>query len=64
MGAGWVQGSLVPHPPEEEPPAEGVAELLDDAEDIVNAVVPDALDEAEKERRPSWWRRRIGRRRA
>ena len=64
VGAGWVQGSLVPHPPEEEPPAEGVAELLDDAEDIVNAVVPDALDEAEKERRPSWWRRRIGRRRA
>ena len=64
MGPGWVQGSLVPHAPEQEPPAEGVAELLDDAEDIVNAVVPDALDEVEKEQRPSWWRRRIGRRRA
>ncbi len=64
--AGWVHGSLVEPPIEDEPPGEGVAQLLDDAEDIVNAVVPDALEEIERRRdseaasRPRrWpWRRR------
>lgn len=48
--AGWVHGSLVEPPVEDEPEGEGVAELLDQAEDIVNAVVPDALAEAEHRR--------------
>ena len=65
--AGWVHGSLVEPPVEEPPPAQGMAELLDEAEDIVNAVAPDALAEAEQrraqeaaaERRRRWpWRRR------
>jgi hypothetical protein len=66
--AGWVHGSLV-EPPIEDEPGSGpeVAQLLDQAEDIVNAVVPDTLDEVERERareRPSsrrrwpWQRRR------
>ena len=67
--AGWVHGTLV-EPPVEDEPARGpeVAALLDEAEDIVNDVAPEALAEAERERaaqRPArgggrrWpWRRR------
>ena len=55
VGAGWAQGSLVPHVPEEEPPAEGVAELLDEAEDVVNAVGDEILAEYEPDRRRRWW---------
>ena len=66
--AGWVHGSLVEPPIEEEPtvPGEDVATVLDSAEDIVNAVSKVALAEARAEdakraarasRRP-WWRRR------
>jgi hypothetical protein len=51
--AGWVHGSLVEPPVEDEPEGEGVAELLDQAEDIVNAVVPEALAEAERKRASS-----------
>jgi hypothetical protein len=49
--AGWVHGSLV-EPAIEEEPGGGpeVAKLLDEAEDIVNAVVPDALDDVERQR--------------
>lgn len=49
--AGWVHGSLV-EPAIEDEPASGpqVAELLDQAEDIVNAVAPDVLAEAERRR--------------
>ena len=61
--AGWVHGSLV-EPPVEDEPESGpeVAELLDQAEDIVNAATPGAMAEAERsraERRPA----RGGRRR-
>ena len=61
----WKHGELVapPTPPEPEGFDESAAALLDEAEDIVNAVVPDALDEVDKEQRPSWWRRRRSRRR-
>ncbi len=63
---GWVHGSLVEPALEEEPGAGGadVAELLGSAEDIVNEVAPDVLDEvrAEDARRDRsanrWWRRK------
>ena len=59
----WKHGTLVTPPTPEEPVGDGMAELLDEAEDIVNAVVPDAL--AEMEARQSraaggpgtWWQR-------
>ncbi len=51
---GFERGSLVEPVLEEEPPLNGgsegdVAELLDEAENIVNSVVPDALEEVRKE---------------
>jgi hypothetical protein len=63
---GWVHGSLVEPALEEEPTGagEGVAELLDSAEDIVNEVWPEAVEEARaedarKDRSANrWWRRR------
>lgn len=65
--AGWTHGSLVEPAIEEEPgePGPGVAELLDQAEDIVNSIGPGIVAEVEKERRRSsvasvstpWWRR-------
>jgi hypothetical protein len=64
--AGWVHGSLVEPPVEDEPavPAEDLS-ILGDAENIVNAVAPEALREARAEdaRREAraerrWWRRR------
>jgi hypothetical protein len=50
---GWDHGNLREPALEEEPPVPGneVAELLDQAEDIVNAVVPSALDEVRKQQR-------------
>ncbi len=41
---GWEHGSLVEPPIEDEPPGdpEQIAEILDQAEDIVNAVAPEA----------------------
>jgi hypothetical protein len=65
--AGWVHGSLVEPPIEDEPdvPGEEVAELLGRAEDIVNSVAPEVLSEvraedAKREGRQGrpWWRRR------
>jgi hypothetical protein len=47
---GWDHGSLVEPPVEGEPEGQDVAELLDQAEDIVNQVAPEALAEAERER--------------
>ncbi len=63
---GWVHGSLVEPALEEEPGGAGddVAELLGSAEDIVNEVAPDVLDEvraedARRERSANrWWRRK------
>jgi hypothetical protein len=46
----WSHGTLVTPPTPDEPDAEGVAELLDAAEDIVNAAGPDILAEIEAER--------------
>ena len=61
--AGWVHGTLV-EPAIEDEPTSGpdVVELLDQAEDIVNAAAPEALADAERRRateRPA----RSGRRR-
>ncbi|HVC13590.1 MAG TPA: hypothetical protein VND62_01885 [Acidimicrobiales bacterium] len=65
--AGWVHGSLVEPPVEDEPagPAEDMAAILRDAETIVSAIAPEALREARKEdaRREAraerrWWRRK------
>ena len=63
---GWVHGSLVEPAIEEEPGPGGpdVAELLDSAEDIVNEVAPQVLEQvrAEDARRGRsanrWWRRK------
>ncbi len=65
---GWERGSLAQPPTPPEPPGVGqggdVAALLDAAEDIVHAVLPDVVAEvaAERARRP-WWRRIVSRRR-
>jgi hypothetical protein len=63
----WRHGTLVTPPTPAEPEGEGIAELLDAAEDIVNAAGPGILAdvEAEKRRRGEGggWRRIFGRRR-
>jgi len=56
----WRHGTLVSPETPDEPPGldQGAAELLDEAEDIVNAAVPDVLAElGEAEGRPKWWER-------
>ena len=63
---GWVHGSLVEPPLEEEPGSGGpeVAALLDSAEDIINDAAPSVLEEvraqdARRERSAGrWWRRK------
>ena len=57
----WSHGSLVTPPTPEEPVGEGIAELLDAAEEIVNSAAPSALADvrAERERAaagPRWKR--------
>jgi len=65
--AGWIHGSLVEPPIEDEPdlPSGDVAAILDSAEDIVNDVAPGVLaevraEDAKREAREGrrWWRRR------
>ncbi|HUO47978.1 MAG TPA: hypothetical protein VMU09_04010 [Acidimicrobiales bacterium] len=60
--AGWVHGSLVEPAIEAEPVGDDVGELLDQAEDIVNSVLPETVAEveqvrAEQERSTGrrWW---------
>ncbi len=63
---GWAHGSLVEPPLEPMPdvPGDEAAKVLDEAEDIVNAIGPEAVAEARRddERRESkdrrWWRHR------
>lgn len=64
---GWVHGSLVEPPLEEEPPApvEGMVAILESAESIVSAIAPEAVrearaDDARREERAArrWWRRK------
>jgi len=52
--AGWSHGSLVEPAVEDEPtdvPAADAADLLEDAEEIVSAVAPDAMAEAQERER-------------
>lgn len=61
--AAWAHGSVVVPPTPPEPPGvgagDGVAALLDEAEQIVNAAGPAILAEVEsgRERGRPWWRR-------
>jgi hypothetical protein len=60
----WTWGPAVAPPTPEEPAAQGVAELLDAAEEIINAAGPSILAEVRAERdRSSGWRRFFRRRR-
>jgi hypothetical protein len=64
-GGGWTSGSLATAPTPDEPPHldEDAVALLDSAEDIINAIGPQALAEAEEARRAQvdrpkrkkWW---------
>lgn len=47
----WSHGTLVTPATPDEPVGEGIAELLDEAEDVVNAVGAEVLAEVEAERR-------------
>jgi hypothetical protein len=47
----WQHGTLITPPTPPEPQGEGIAELLDEAEDIINAVGADVLAEVEAEQR-------------
>jgi hypothetical protein len=58
----WKHGSIIAPPTPAEPPGldDGAAQLLDEAEDIINAAGPAILAElaAEREReKKPWWRR-------
>ena len=55
----WKVGSLVAPPTPDEPPGlgQGAAEVLDAAEEIVNAAGLDILSEYERPRRTPFWRR-------
>jgi hypothetical protein len=62
----WSHGTLVTPPTPEAPAGEGIAELLDAAEDIVNAALPEVLADVEAGRRRrgrGGWFRRFGRQR-
>lgn len=48
--AGWTHGSLVEPPIEDEPTGDDVGALLDQAEDIVNAVVASTREEVKSVR--------------
>lgn len=63
--AGWIHGSLVDPPVEDEPPFDSSAgALLDEAEDIVNAAGPSIVANEEKRREVEdggpWWKRLRG----
>jgi hypothetical protein len=62
----WKHGSVITPPTPDEPVGEGIAELLDAAEDIVNAAGPGIVAEVERERRRAAtggrWRRLFRRR--
>ena len=64
MEGDFERGSLAQTPPveaEPEGPVEDIVGVLDEAEEIVAAAIPDVVEDLDRERTP-WWRR-IGRRR-
>lgn len=48
---GWSYGTLVTPATPDEPTGEGIAELLDAAEDIINSAGPSVMAEVQEERR-------------
>lgn len=56
----WNHGTLIPPKTPDEPQGEGIAELLDEAEDIVNEVGPRIVAEVEAERAAARERERGG----
>lgn len=56
----WSYGTLVTPPTPDEPAGEGIAELLDAAEEILNTAGPQILAEVEQERRIGQERREGG----
>src|SRR5512144_2349891 len=48
---GWTYGTVVAPPTPDAPEGENIGELLDEAEDIINAAGPQILAEVEQERR-------------
>jgi len=56
----WTYGTLVTPATPAEPQGEGIAELLDEAEDIVNAAGPGILAEVEQDRRQAAGSKGIG----
>jgi hypothetical protein len=61
----WAHGTLITPPTPEEPKGEGIAELLDEAEEIINAAGPGILAEVQREdaTRRSGWRKIFRRKR-
>jgi len=58
----WSYGSLVVPPTPPEPDGEGIAELLDSAEDVINAAAADILADLDAGKGGSGrWRRLMGR---
>lgn len=57
----WSYGSLVAPPPPPAPDAEGIAELLDRAEDVVNAAALDILAEIDEPASGGVFRRMVRR---
>ena len=54
----WKHGSLVSPPTPDEPNLDGAAQLLDEAEDIINSAGPQILAElSTAEGNPRWWQR-------
>ena len=61
----WAHGTLITPPTPTAPTGEGIAELLDAAEEIVNAAGPDILHELRTEQRKAnkGWRSKLKRKR-
>lgn len=61
---GWVQGSLANRAAANDEPVldEGIIDMLDQAEDIVNAIGPDVIADVQQERQRESARRRKRRR--
>ena len=54
----WKHGSLISPPTPDEPNLDGAAQLLDEAEEIINAAGPQILAElSTREGNPRWWQR-------
>lgn len=56
----WVHGSLVPPAIEDEPDGNSsdISEMLEDAESVVDAVLPETLEQVERQGKRRFFRRR------